>query len=120
MRPVEMAFEKFCQDAVIAAALAVLPSGQRGMVLALAKNAFVDGAKYATERCESDGHDHATDAPEPNWNYMARAMQRAPFGAAGDEEDIEVALKIASDIPTRCDGCGASVDPKADACAQCG
>lgn len=57
---------------------------------------------------------------EPNWNYMARAMQRGPFFAQGDEEDIETALKIASDIPTRCDGCGAAVDQQADACASCG
>lgn len=37
--------------------------------------------------------------PEPNWNYMARAMQRAPFFATGSEEDIEAALKIAASIP---------------------
>lgn len=37
---------------------------------------------------------------EPNWNYMASAMQRSPFFAKGTEEEIEVALRIAGDIPS--------------------
>lgn len=37
---------------------------------------------------------------EPNWNYMARAMQRPPFNAQGTEEAIEHGLKIAAGIPS--------------------
>lgn len=57
-RPVEIAFENFCADPLIKMALEVGTVAQNGVVRALAMNAFIGGAKYATARCEAEGHGH--------------------------------------------------------------
>lgn len=49
----EKAFEDFCRMPDVAAAMTIL--GDK-LPFALVKSAFMEGAKYATDRCKAAGH----------------------------------------------------------------
>ena len=55
----ERAFEKWWNDPLVMAMRMKMREAERAL-LAMAKASFMEGARYATDRCDASGHHHTT------------------------------------------------------------